>query len=89
MCCCCAYTLVHLHLKSRPDNTRKPFCRQAYRTLRTLLRYDPSAVPLGERGYGAGSGAPDLMFAFLKHLWATQSRHDALLRCALAPSLSP
>ena len=56
-------------------------CRQAHRTLRTLLRYDPTAVPPGERGYGAGSGAPDLMFAFLKHLWATQSRHDALMRC--------
>ncbi|BDA44527.1 Serine/threonine-protein kinase TOR [Coccomyxa sp. Obi] len=54
--------------------------KQANRTLRTLLGYDPTAVPAGEQGYGAGSGAPDLMFGFLKHLWATQSRHDALQR---------
>ena len=59
-----------------------PPCRQAYRTLRALLGYDPTAVPMGESGCGAGSGAPDIMFGFLKHLWATQSRQHALLRCA-------
>ena len=57
-------------------------CRQAYRTLRSLLGYDPTAIPAGQSGYGAGSGAPDLMFGFLKHLWATHSRHDALHRCS-------
>jgi FKBP12-rapamycin complex-associated protein len=55
--------------------------RQAYRTLRALLGYEPTSVPAGEPGYGAGSGAPDIMFGFLKHLWATQSRQHALLRC--------
>ena len=60
-------------------------CRQAYRTLRTLLGYDPTTVPAGQPGYGAGSGAPELMFGFLKHLWATQSRQDALQRCPVLP----
>lgn len=57
--------------------------RQAYRTLRSLLGYDPTTIPAGQSGYGAGSGAPDLMFGFLKHLWATHSRHDALHRYIL------
>ena len=72
-------TEAGLHLLPTPCHPAAR--RQAYRTLRALLGYDPSTVPMGEPGYGAGSGAPDLMFGFLKHLWATQSRHDALLRC--------
>ena len=47
-------------------------CRQAYRTLRQLLGYDPTRSLPGQPGYGAGSGAPDIMFGFLKHLWATR-----------------
>ncbi len=54
--------------------------RQAYRLLRSLLGYDPTTVPMGEPGFGSCSGAPDLMFGFLKHLWAMHSKHDALLR---------
>ena len=55
-------------------------CRQAQRTLRQLLGYDPANVPAGEPGYGSGSGAPDIMFGFLKHMWATHGRQDALAR---------
>ena len=58
-------------------------CRQAYRTLHQLLGYDPTGVPPGQPGYGSGSGAPDIMFGFLKHLWATHSRQDALARYSL------
>ena len=59
------------------------YCRQAYRTLHQLLGYDPTGVPPGQPGYGSGSGAPDIMFGFLKHLWATHSRQDALARYSL------
>ena len=55
-------------------------CRQAQRTLRQLLGYDPAHVPAGQPGYGSGSGAPDIMFGFLKHMWATHGRQDALAR---------
>ena len=48
------------------------FHRQAKRILNTLLRYDPAqAAEPGAPGYGAGSGAPGVMFGFLKHMWAT------------------
>jgi serine/threonine-protein kinase mTOR len=48
-----------------------------------LLRYDPLAVQqAGAAGYGAGSGAPDVMFGFLKHLWHTGEQQQALFRCA-------
>ena len=47
-----------------------------------LLRYDPLAVQqAGAAGYGAGSGAPDVMFGFLKHLWHTGEQQQALFRC--------
>lgn len=45
-----------------------------------LLRYDPAAVQPGEPGYGAGSGAPAVMLAYAKHLWATGERREALAR---------
>jgi hypothetical protein len=32
------------------------------------------------RGYGAGSGAPAVMLAYVKHLWATGARREALSR---------
>ncbi len=34
-------------------------------------RYDPMAIKAGNPGYGAGSGAPNVMLAFLKHTWIT------------------
>ena len=46
-----------------------------------LLRYHPLAVEqAGAAGYGAGSGAPDVMFGFLKHLWHTGEQQQALFR---------
>jgi hypothetical protein len=55
--------------------------RQAERMLVQLLRYDPRTVRTPHApGYGAGSGAPAVMLAFVKHLWATGSREEALLR---------
>lgn len=53
-----------------------------------MLGYDPTTIPVGQSGYGAGSGAPNLMFGFLKHLWATHSRHDALHRYIYPPCSS-
>ncbi|KAK3265868.1 hypothetical protein CYMTET_25476 [Cymbomonas tetramitiformis] len=58
--------------------------RHSHRTLLQLLKYDPatrteSSMP----GYGAGSGAPHVMLAYLKHQWAsndTALRRDALAR---------
>jgi len=51
-----------------------------------LLRYDPLTLSEpGSRGYGSGSGQPDVMFGFLKHLWHTGEQSQALHRCA--PSL--
>ena len=60
-------------------------CRQARRTLLELLGYDPLDLPPGEAGYGAGSRAPHVMFGFLKHLWHTGDRHDALNRSSTLP----
>jgi len=45
--------------------------RLAVRTLTQLLSYDPQTVPPGEAGYGGGSNAPQVMMAYLKHMWAT------------------
>ncbi len=55
--------------------------RQSLRTLQQLLGYNPADVPLGQPGYGGGSGKPDIMFGFVKHLWQCGDRHDALSRC--------
>ncbi|GBF92738.1 hypothetical protein Rsub_05107 [Raphidocelis subcapitata] len=55
--------------------------RQAERMLVQLLRYDPRSVTTPHApGYGAGSGAPAVMLAFVKHLWATGSRQESLSR---------
>ncbi|KAG2491268.1 hypothetical protein HYH03_010473, partial [Edaphochlamys debaryana] len=55
--------------------------RQAYRMLLQLLRYNPMAITLpGVPGYGAGSGAPHVMLAFLKHLWTQGQRTEAYAR---------
>ena len=48
--------------------------------LQQLLGYDPAEVPAGQLGYGSGSGKPDIMFGFVKHLWQCGDRHDALSR---------
>lgn len=55
--------------------------RQSLRMLLDLLKYDPLSIPSsGMLGYGAGSGAPEVMLAYLKHLWDDQRREDALSR---------
>ena len=60
--------------------------RQARRVLHGLLKFDPTQVPSkGAPGFGAGSGAPSVMFGFLKHLWYTGEQKQGLLRCAPAP----
>jgi len=59
---------------------------QGRRALVSLLRYDPAAVPATEPGFGSGSGAPLVMFAYAKHEWATaagaRGRATALARLA-------
>lgn len=45
-----------------------------------LLQYDPQTTKSGQPGYGAGSGAPAVMLAYVKHLWATGDRKEALSR---------
>lgn len=46
-----------------------------------LLRYNPMAITQrGVPGYGAGSGAPHVMLAFLKHLWTQGQRTEAFNR---------
>lgn len=54
--------------------TKRP--RLAERVYRQLLQYDPLTVPKGQRGFGAGSGAPTVMYGYLKHLWMTESSHS-------------
>ncbi|GIL44136.1 hypothetical protein Vafri_1666 [Volvox africanus] len=54
--------------------------RQAYRMLLQLLRYNPMSLHPGQPGYGAGSGAPHVMLAFLKHLWTQGQRAEAYYR---------
>jgi FKBP12-rapamycin complex-associated protein len=58
--------------------------RQCNRVLQQLLQYDPMGItdPL-QAGYGAGSGAPNVMLAYLKYLWTTGDtamRHEAFAR---------
>jgi FKBP12-rapamycin complex-associated protein len=59
---------------------------QGRRALVSLLRYDPATVTLGDAGFGSGSGAPLVMFAYAKHEWATavdtRGRSRALARLA-------
>eukprot|EP00891_Asterochloris_glomerata_P006787 jgi/Astpho2/6787/fgenesh1_pm.00103_%23_6_t len=71
---------THTYLKFASLCRKQNRSRQARRTLLELLGYDPLDLPPGEAGYGAGSRAPHVMFGFLKHLWHTGDRHDALHR---------
>ena len=54
--------------------------RQARRALLGLLHYDPMTRQEAEAGYGAGSGKPDVMFGFLKHMWGIGDRVEAFHR---------
>ncbi len=77
---------------SIPTASRPPATQQTNRSLppsltrphpRTpqLLRYNPMAITQrGVPGYGAGSGAPHVMLAFLKHLWTQGQRTEAFNR---------
>ena len=51
--------------------------RQSKRTLIKLLNYDPEFKSAGEAGYGAGSGAPQAMYAYCKYLWSIGNCTDA------------
>jgi len=51
--------------------------RQSRRVLVQLLEYDPMALQPSEPGFGSGSGKPDIMFGFLKHLWNTAAGQRA------------
>lgn len=63
--------------------------RQSHRTLLQLLGYDPLSIPQpGIPGFGAGSGNPDVMFAYLKHLWATGKRQEAHRRMEVRQQLA-
>ena len=54
--------------------------RQAERTLLRLLGYDPASRAPGQPGYGAGSGRPEVMLAYVKHQWSLGNRRDAFAR---------
>jgi hypothetical protein len=61
-------------------------CRQSTDILVSLLGYDPSQKSKGELGYAAGTGRPETMFGYLKHLWSISGKNgtlDAYSRCFL------
>lgn len=68
--------------------------KQSERMLVQLLGYDPRHKAPGEQGYGSGSGSPNVMLAFLKHLWQVGDRQEAFSRLKelvngeLVPSLA-
>lgn len=51
--------------------------QQALGLLHKLLGYDPRVRPAGQAGYGAGSGKPHVMLAYLKHMWYSQDQVGA------------
>jgi len=67
-------------LKFASLNRRYGRERQSRRTLLRLLEYDPTVCPEGKAGYGAGSGRPKVMFAFVKHLWHIGQKKQAFMR---------
>ena len=54
--------------------------RQSERMLLQLLRYNPLELRPSEPGYGAGSNSPNVMLAYLKHIWITGQRQEAYAR---------
>lgn len=59
-------------------------CRLAERTYLRLLEYNPQTITTkDQRGYGAGSGAPHVMYGYLKHQWVASTdreRHQRAVR---------
>ena len=52
--------------------------RQSLDTLISLLGYNPARKKRGEPGWAAGTGMPDIMFGYLKHLWSSSSKDASL-----------
>ena len=67
-------------LKFASLNRKAGRTRQAQRTLLRLLGYDPASRAPGQPGYGAGSGRPEVMLAYVKHQWWLGNRRDAFAR---------
>ena len=67
-------------LKFASLNRKAGRTRQAERTLLRLLGYDPASRAPGQPGYGAGSGRPEVMLAYVKHQWSLGNRRDAFAR---------
>ena len=67
-------------LKFASLNRKAGRTRQAHCTLLSLLGYDPSSRAPGQVGYGAGSGRPEVMLAYVKHQWSLGNRRDAFTR---------
>ena len=67
-------------LKFASLNRKQGRDRQSRRTLLRLLEYDPIMCAEGKPGFGAGSGRPKVMFAFVKHLWHTGQKRQAFMR---------
>lgn len=59
---------------------RAPFAKSL---LIKLLGYDPITVPKGAIGYGAGSGKPEVMFAYLKHVFGTSEDNSDIEQDAI------
>ena len=53
-------------------------CRQSLDTLISLLGYNPARKKRGETGWAAGTGMPDIMFGYLKHLWSSSSKDASI-----------
>ena len=46
--------------------------------------YNPLSLQPHEPGYGAGSSCPNVMLAYLKHMWITGHRQEAYSRSVSA-----
>lgn len=71
---------TEIWLKFAALNRKQGRERQSRRTLLRLLEYDPIMCADGTAGFGAGSGRPVVMFAFIKHLWQTGQKRQAFMR---------
>ncbi|MEW5308376.1 MAG: hypothetical protein WDW38_000344 [Sanguina aurantia] len=75
------FSIRHLVVPLSEDVPKKSGrSRQAHRILLALLRYDPATRAPSAPGYGAGSGAPNVMLAYLKHIWMKGQRPSAYSR---------